>query len=120
MQTLGTGGGCPRRDDIQACVSELAGNAVQHGTPEGRDYLLSLIRYPHCLHVEVHDTAGHTRVRTPPGPPWAVSPGEARASSKSSATTGESGPKPPLARPCGPASAGSRPTPPDAPASPDS
>ncbi|MFG2629758.1 hypothetical protein [Streptomyces sp. NPDC048473] len=40
MQALDTWGGCRRRDDIRACVSELAGNAVQNGSPDGRDYLV--------------------------------------------------------------------------------
>ncbi|MFD7409237.1 ATP-binding protein [Streptomyces sp. NPDC059866] len=66
MQSLDTWGGCRRRDDIWACVSELAGNAVRHGSPDGRDYLVRLIRHPHCLHVEVHDSARHLRVRVRP------------------------------------------------------
>ncbi|GAA3773195.1 ATP-binding protein [Streptomyces chiangmaiensis] len=66
MQTLDSWGGCLRRDDIRTCVSELAGNAVQHGSPESRDYLLRLIRHPHCLHIEVHDGGGHSPVRIPP------------------------------------------------------
>lgn len=66
MQALDSWGGCRRGDDIRACVSELAGNAVQHGSPDGRDYLVRLIRHSHCLHVEVHDSARPSRVRTPP------------------------------------------------------
>ncbi|MFC4608633.1 DUF427 domain-containing protein [Streptomyces maoxianensis] len=46
MHALDTWGGCRRRDDIRACVSELAGNAVQHGSPDDRDYLVRLIRHP--------------------------------------------------------------------------
>jgi hypothetical protein len=39
MQALDGWGGCRRGDDIRLCVSELAGNAVQHGSPDGRTYL---------------------------------------------------------------------------------
>ncbi|GAA5004442.1 ATP-binding protein [Streptomyces siamensis] len=69
MRALDSWGGCGRRDDIRTCVSELAGNAVRHGTPNGHDYLLRLIQHPHCLHVEVHDSAPHSRVRIPPASP---------------------------------------------------
>ncbi|MCX5442827.1 ATP-binding protein [Streptomyces sp. NBC_00056] len=65
MQTLDTWGGCRRREDIQACVSELAGNAVQDGSPDGRDCLLRRIRNPHCLQVEVHDRASHSASASP-------------------------------------------------------
>ncbi|MFF4692442.1 ATP-binding protein [Streptomyces sp. NPDC001307] len=65
MQALDGWGGCRRGDDIRLCVSELAGNAVQHGSPDGRTYLVRLIRHPYCLHVEVHDSARHSRVRIP-------------------------------------------------------
>jgi anti-sigma regulatory factor (Ser/Thr protein kinase) len=66
MQALDSWGGCRRSDDIQVCVSELASNAVQHGSPESRDYLLRLIRHPYCVHIEVHDSTRHPPVRVPP------------------------------------------------------
>ncbi|UXY24102.1 ATP-binding protein [Streptomyces cynarae] len=65
MQALESWGGCRRRDDIRVCLSELAGNAVQHGSPDGRDYLVRLIRHPYCLHLEVHDSTRRAAVRTP-------------------------------------------------------
>lgn len=71
MQALDGWGGCRRGDDIRLCVSQLAGNAVQHGSPDGRTYLVRLIRHPCCLHVEVHDSASHSRVRIPPASPSA-------------------------------------------------
>ncbi|MEU6323944.1 ATP-binding protein [Streptomyces sp. NPDC047009] len=65
MKTLDNWGACPRRDDIRTCVSELAGNAVEHGSPEHRDYMIRLVQNPYCLHVEVHDTTTDTPVHTP-------------------------------------------------------
>ncbi|MFE4997432.1 ATP-binding protein [Streptomyces mirabilis] len=66
MQALENWGGCQRRDDIRACVSELAGNAVQHGSPDGRDYLVRLVQRTCCVHVEVLDNAFRSNVRIPP------------------------------------------------------
>ncbi|MFD9006686.1 ATP-binding protein [Streptomyces sp. NPDC059582] len=66
MQALDGWGGCRRGDDIRLCVSELAGNAVQHGSLDGHDYLIRLVRRPLCLHVEVHDGTRHSPVRVPP------------------------------------------------------
>ncbi|AKJ09742.1 regulator [Streptomyces incarnatus] len=65
MEALDNWGGCRRSDDIRTCVSELAGNAVRHGSLHGHAYLVRLIRHPDCLHVEVHDSARHSRVRIP-------------------------------------------------------
>ncbi|MEU0603644.1 ATP-binding protein [Streptomyces sp. NPDC006393] len=69
VQALDSWGGCRRDDDIRLCVSELAGNAVQHGSPDGRTYLVRLVRHQYCLHVEVHDSARHFAVRIPPASP---------------------------------------------------
>ncbi|MGW1886669.1 ATP-binding protein [Streptomyces sp. NPDC001970] len=66
MQVLESRGGCRRRDDIRTCVSELAGNAVRHGSPDGHNYLVRLVRHTHCLHLEVHDSARRFRGRIPP------------------------------------------------------
>jgi anti-sigma regulatory factor (Ser/Thr protein kinase) len=71
MQALTAWGGCRRGDDIRVCVSELAGNAVRHAHPDGGDYLVRLIRHPHCLHVEVHDRAHPFGVRIRPASPSA-------------------------------------------------
>lgn len=68
-RTLDAWGGCRRSDDIRACVSELAGNAVQHASPGNGAYLLRLIRHPHCLHVEVHDSARRFHPRLPHASP---------------------------------------------------
>ncbi|MGW7367171.1 ATP-binding protein [Streptomyces sp. NPDC054841] len=56
------------RDDVLLCVSELATNALLHGVPPGRGYLLRLWRYEGTLRVEVHDSGdGHPDVREPDG-----------------------------------------------------
>ncbi|WP_351231672.1 ATP-binding protein [Streptomyces sp. NPDC002133] len=119
MQVLESWGGCLRRDDIRACVPELAGNAVRHDSPDGRNHLVRLIRHTDCLHLEVHDSARRSRVRIPP-PPRSGRPAEACASSRSSPTTGELRPGASTAgKSSGPASAGPRPGCPAAPAGPE-
>ncbi|MFJ9037842.1 ATP-binding protein [Streptomyces sp. NPDC102406] len=45
-----------RADDILLCVSELATNALVHGVPPGRGFLLSVIPYGGGIRVEVHDS----------------------------------------------------------------
>jgi anti-sigma regulatory factor (Ser/Thr protein kinase) len=45
-----------RADDVSLCVSELATNALVHGVPPGRGFLLR-VRYDGAvLRVEVHDS----------------------------------------------------------------
>lgn len=44
-----------RTDDILLCVSELATNALVHGVPPGRGFLLRL-SYEGGVRVEVHDS----------------------------------------------------------------
>ena|GEM_PF-1196954 len=52
-----------RLDDVSLCVSELATNALLHGVPPGRGFLLRLRRDGDVLRVEVHDSgAGTPRV----------------------------------------------------------
>ncbi|WP_424850106.1 ATP-binding protein [Streptomyces sp. SAI-129] len=49
-----------RADDVVLCVSELATNALLHGVPPGRGFLLRLWPLP-CgdgVRVEVHDSGG--------------------------------------------------------------
>lgn len=47
-----------RADDVSLCVSELATNALVHGAPPGRGFLLR-VRYDGAvLRVEVHDSGG--------------------------------------------------------------
>ncbi|MEU0599060.1 ATP-binding protein [Streptomyces sp. NPDC006393] len=46
-----------RADDVVLCVSELATNALVHGAPPGRGFLLRLLPYDGGgLRVEVHDS----------------------------------------------------------------
>ncbi|UQX00700.1 ATP-binding protein [Streptomyces sp. RerS4] len=45
-----------RRDDIRLCASELAANAVQHGVPVGREFLVRLVREEAVLWIEVRDS----------------------------------------------------------------
>ncbi|SFE74185.1 Anti-sigma regulatory factor (Ser/Thr protein kinase) [Actinacidiphila alni] len=48
-----------REDEVLLCVSELATNALLHGVPPGRGFLLLLRRdLGGALRVEVHDSGG--------------------------------------------------------------
>ncbi len=49
-----------RSYDIELCVSELATNALVHGVPPGRGFLLRLLPLPYDggVRVEVHDSGG--------------------------------------------------------------
>ncbi|GAA2619274.1 ATP-binding protein [Streptomyces axinellae] len=51
--------GADRADDILVCVSELATNAIEHGTPPspppGREFLVRAAVEGDTLRVEVHD-----------------------------------------------------------------
>lgn len=66
LEEWGFGG---RADDVLLCVSELATNALLHGVPPGRGFLL-LLRWE-CggvLRVELHDSgSGEPRVADQPG-----------------------------------------------------
>ncbi|WP_189891599.1 ATP-binding protein [Streptomyces xantholiticus] len=69
-EALGAWGWGSQADDITLCVSELATNALVHGVPPGRGYLLRLWLYEQgtALRVEVHDSgAGRPCVRAPAG-----------------------------------------------------
>ncbi|WP_331752822.1 ATP-binding protein (plasmid) [Streptomyces sp. NBC_00637] len=45
-----------RADDVRLCVSELATNAVLHGTAPGRGFLLRINADDDEVRVEVHDS----------------------------------------------------------------
>ncbi|MEU6380138.1 ATP-binding protein [Streptomyces sp. NPDC046909] len=47
-----------RADDLSLCVSELATNALLHGAPPGRGFLLRVRYDGDVLRVEVHDSGG--------------------------------------------------------------
>ncbi|MGW0825556.1 ATP-binding protein [Streptomyces sp. NPDC002845] len=49
-----------RGGDILLCVSELATNALVHGVPPGRQFLVFLRYDGALLRVEVHDSGGGT------------------------------------------------------------
>ncbi|MFC9796770.1 ATP-binding protein [Streptomyces sp. NPDC057695] len=45
-----------RTEDIRLCVSELATNAVLHGTARGHGFLVRLDIDDNCVRLEVHDS----------------------------------------------------------------
>lgn len=55
-QTLGDWGMRERAYDVVLCVSELVTNALVHGVPPGRGFLLRLLPYGDGVRVEVHDS----------------------------------------------------------------
>ncbi|KOV95390.1 ATP-binding protein [Streptomyces sp. NRRL B-3648] len=60
-----------RSDDVLLCVSELATNALVHGVPAGRGFLLRLTLHGDgVVRAEVHDS-GPGEVRTPERSPEA-------------------------------------------------
>ncbi|MCZ4122124.1 ATP-binding protein [Streptomyces sp. H39-S7] len=46
-----------RADDVRLCVSELASNALTHGTLPGRGFLVRMAAADGWLRVEVHDSS---------------------------------------------------------------
>ncbi|MFG2984015.1 ATP-binding protein [Streptomyces sp. NPDC048258] len=54
--TLHAWGVADRDDEMLLCVSELATNALSHGVPRGRGYLLRLLTFDGTVRVEVHDS----------------------------------------------------------------
>ncbi|MYS25535.1 ATP-binding protein [Streptomyces sp. SID7804] len=61
-------GVCGRTHDVLLCVSELATNALLHGVPPGRGFLLRLLPYTDCVRVEVHDSGRGVPAVSPPSP----------------------------------------------------
>ncbi|MBG0853368.1 ATP-binding protein [Streptomyces spinoverrucosus] len=56
-----------RAEDVAVCVSELATNALLHGVPPGRGFLLRVRYDGDVLRVEVHDSgSGVPRVADEP------------------------------------------------------
>ncbi|MFJ2751855.1 ATP-binding protein [Streptomyces sp. NPDC087297] len=53
-----------RVDDMVLCASELATNAVRHGVPCGRLFLVRLMAFDDTVRIEVHDS----------GPNWSERP----------------------------------------------
>lgn len=49
-----------RADDILLCVSELTTNALLHGVPPGRGFLLRVTHDENTVRVEVHDSGTGT------------------------------------------------------------
>lgn len=66
--TLRAWGVTARHEDMLLCVSELATNALRHGVPRGRGYLLRLIGTDSAVRIEVHDS-GPGLSRISGGPP---------------------------------------------------
>ncbi|MEU7561805.1 ATP-binding protein [Streptomyces eurythermus] len=59
-----------RSHDLSLCVSELATNALLHGVPRGRGFLLRLRYDGELVRAEVHDSGpGTPRVPDEPGGP---------------------------------------------------
>ncbi|MER5937742.1 ATP-binding protein [Streptomyces sp. NPDC001928] len=56
-----------RTDDLLLCVSELATNALLHGVPPGRGFLLRVRYDGDVIRIEVHDS-GTGVPRTPDAP----------------------------------------------------
>lgn len=54
--TLDVWGRADRQHDVLLCVSELATNALRHGVPSGRGYLLRLLTFDGTVRIEVHDS----------------------------------------------------------------
>ncbi|MGG7572891.1 ATP-binding protein [Streptomyces sirii] len=77
-----------RADDVRLCVSELATNALAHGTRRDRGFHVAMSAEDDIVRVEVHDSspAGPGSV----APPTTTSPDAACTSSPCSAMTGAS------------------------------
>jgi anti-sigma regulatory factor (Ser/Thr protein kinase) len=68
--------GCPRVDDAELIVSELATTAVRHSTSRGGQFELSLDIYPGRLRIEVRDGGpfGYPPPAPLAAPPFPVPP----------------------------------------------
>ncbi|MCZ4102553.1 ATP-binding protein [Streptomyces sp. H39-C1] len=56
MTTLASWGLPARAEEIRLCVSELASNALTHGTTPGHGFLVTLAAEEDFVRLEVHDT----------------------------------------------------------------
>ncbi|WP_433857888.1 ATP-binding protein [Streptomyces kronopolitis] len=50
-------------DDVRLCVSELASNALLHGTARGHGFLVRMAADDDFVHLEVHDSHGRCGCR---------------------------------------------------------
>lgn len=58
LTTLSSWGLSARAEDIRLCVSELASNALAHGTAPGHGFLVKIEADDDFVHLEVHDSRG--------------------------------------------------------------
>lgn len=56
LTTLSSWGLSARAEDIRLCVSELASNALAHGTAPGHGFLVKIEADDDFVHLEVHDS----------------------------------------------------------------
>ncbi|MFF7193439.1 ATP-binding protein [Streptomyces sp. NPDC008079] len=55
----------PVVDDVRLCVSELASNALAHGTRRGHGFLVRVVVGDGCVRLEVHDSRDEEGERRP-------------------------------------------------------
>ncbi|WP_414505444.1 ATP-binding protein [Streptomyces sp. NEAU-L66] len=59
LRTLAAWGLEGRAEDIRLCVSELATNALTHGTPCGQGFHVTMSAEDTIVRIEIHDAAPH-------------------------------------------------------------
>ncbi|RLV79239.1 ATP-binding protein [Streptomyces rapamycinicus] len=58
LTTLASWGLSERAEDIRLCISELASNALTHGTAPGHGFLVKIAADDDFVRLEVHDSRG--------------------------------------------------------------
>ncbi|WPB93051.1 ATP-binding protein [Streptomyces malaysiensis] len=58
LTTLASWGLSERAEDIRLCISELASNALTHGTTPGHGFLVKIAADDDFVRLEVHDSRG--------------------------------------------------------------